>query len=161
MRTVRSKWLTPLRPEPLGSASVLMNKGWVARVSIFETWVSFGRYSHTPLEPRHQCRVPHIPDFLWSFVGSLNFMRLSLEKGAHAVLSRAAYRKFGESLVFREMWDTAGLPLKSVPDPTDPLGCRGIGNPSRLPQSKHFWPPIGIMFIDRISSPNFEARGAF
>jgi hypothetical protein len=24
--------------------------------------------------------VPHIPDFLWSFVGSLNFMRLSLKE---------------------------------------------------------------------------------
>jgi hypothetical protein len=37
------------------------------------------------------------PDFLWSLVGSLHFMRLSLKKGAHVVLSRAAYRKSGES----------------------------------------------------------------
>jgi hypothetical protein len=35
--------------------------------------------------------VPHIPDFLCSL------MRLSLKRGAHAVLSRAAYRKFGAS----------------------------------------------------------------
>jgi hypothetical protein len=49
--------------------------------------------------PRH-CRVPHIPDFLWSFVGSLNFMRLSSKRAAHAVLSRAAYRKFGASRCF-------------------------------------------------------------
>jgi hypothetical protein len=27
------------------------------------------------------------------------------------------------SLVFREMWDTAGLPLKPVADPTVPSGC--------------------------------------
>jgi hypothetical protein len=69
-------------------------------------------------------RVPHIPDFLCSFVGSLNFMRLSLKRAAHAVLSSAAYRKFGViSLVFREMWDTAGLALKPVAGPTDPYGC--------------------------------------
>jgi hypothetical protein len=30
--------------------------------------------------PRNKTRVPHIPDFLWSFVGSLNCMRLSLEE---------------------------------------------------------------------------------
>jgi hypothetical protein len=44
--------------------------------------------------------VPHTPDFLCSFVGSLNFMRLSLKRGAHAILSRAAYRKFGASRSF-------------------------------------------------------------
>jgi hypothetical protein len=49
---------------------------------------------------------PHIPDFLCSFVGSLNFMRLSLMKGAHAVLSRAAYRNSGH-LDF-EMWEMSG-----------------------------------------------------
>jgi hypothetical protein len=35
------------------------------------------------------------PDFLWSFVASKHFMRLSLRKGAHADLSRTAYRKSG------------------------------------------------------------------
>jgi hypothetical protein len=75
------------------------------------------------LYPRHNRRVPHIPDFLCSFVGSQNFMRLSLMKGAHAVLSRAAYRKFrGISLVFREMWDTTGLPSNCC-GPTAPYGC--------------------------------------
>src|SRR5271170_3764768 len=39
----------------------------------------------------------HIPKFLWSFVDSINLMRLSSKKGAHAVLSRANYRKFGAS----------------------------------------------------------------
>jgi len=29
----------------------------------------------------------------------------------------------GISLVFREMWDTAGLPLKPAVSPTDPHGC--------------------------------------
>jgi hypothetical protein len=51
--------------------------------------------------------VPHIPDFLWSFVGSLNFMRLSLKRGAHAVLARAAYRKFGAS---RSFFARCGIP---------------------------------------------------
>jgi hypothetical protein len=53
-------------------------------------------------------------------VGSLNFLRLSLKRAAHAVLSRAAYRKFGISLVFGEMWDTARLALKPAAGPTDP-----------------------------------------
>jgi hypothetical protein len=51
--------------------------------------------------------VPHTPDFLCSFVGSLNFMRLSLKKGAHAVLARAAYRKFGAS---RSFFARCGIP---------------------------------------------------
>jgi hypothetical protein len=42
----------------------------------------------------------HIPDFLWGFLGSLNFMRLSLKRAAHAGLSRAACRKFGASRSF-------------------------------------------------------------
>ena len=37
-------------------------------------------------------------------------MRLSLKKGAHAVLSRVGVQEIrGISLVFREMWDTADL----------------------------------------------------
>ena len=35
------------------------------------------------------------PDFLWSLVELANFMRLSLLKAAHAVVSGAAYRKSG------------------------------------------------------------------
>ena len=66
------------------------------------TWIS-----HTPV--RDKARVPHTPDFLCSFVGSLDFMRLSLKKGAHAVLSRAAYRKFGVSARFWQMWDSTNL----------------------------------------------------
>jgi hypothetical protein len=74
---------------------------------------NFRRVTPFELYPQTNRRVPHTPDFLCSFVGSLNFLRLSLNKGAHAVLSRAAYRKFwGISLVFREMWDTTGPSLK-------------------------------------------------
>ena len=36
-------------------------------------------------------------------------MRLSVKKGARAALSSGAYRKFGVSRVFCEMWDTANL----------------------------------------------------
>jgi hypothetical protein len=67
----------------------------------FENWV---------FPPRRNPRVPHTPDFLWSFVGSLNFMRLSLMKGAHAVLSKAAYRKFGAS---RSFFARCGIPQVS------------------------------------------------
>jgi hypothetical protein len=59
---------------------------------------------------RHKRRVPHTPDFLCSFVGSLNWMRLSLKKGAHAVLSRATYRKFGVS---RSFFARCGIPQVS------------------------------------------------
>ena len=53
------------------------------------------------IQPRWpRTRVPHIPDFLWSLVGSANFMRLSLKKGAQVVLSGAACRKFGVSRSF-------------------------------------------------------------
>jgi hypothetical protein len=37
-------------------------------------------------------RLQH-PDFLWSWLALTNFMRLSLMKAAHAVVSSAAYRK--------------------------------------------------------------------
>ena len=57
--------------------------------------------------------MPHIPDFLLSFVGSLNFMRLSLKRAAHAVLSRAAYRKFGVS---RSFFARCGIPRLFAPD---------------------------------------------
>jgi hypothetical protein len=57
--------------------------------------------------------VPHTPDFLWSFVDSANFMRLSLTKGAHVAVSRAAYRKFGVSRVLCEMWVGCLLSAKS------------------------------------------------
>ena len=52
------------------------------------------------LQPTGQRRVPHTPDFLCSFVGSLNFMRLSLKKGAHADLASSPGRKFGVSRSF-------------------------------------------------------------
>jgi hypothetical protein len=47
-------------------------------------------------------------------------MRLSLKKGAHAVLSRAVYRKFGVSAWFWQMWDSEDL------DP-DRAGCHVSG----------------------------------
>jgi hypothetical protein len=41
------------------------------------------------------------PNFLLRPVGSTNFMRLSLKKGAHVAVSQAPYRKFG---VFAEAY---------------------------------------------------------
>ena len=65
--------------------------------------------------------MPHIPDFLCSFVGSLNFMRLSFKESRTRGPVRSCVQEIrGISLVFREMWDTAGLPLKPVEGPTDP-----------------------------------------
>jgi hypothetical protein len=40
----------------------------------------------------------------------MNFKRLSLKKGAHAILSDGSVQEIrGISLVFREMWDTTTL----------------------------------------------------
>jgi hypothetical protein len=76
------------------------------------------------LYPRHHRRVPHTPDFLCSFVGSLNCMRLSLKRAAHAVLSRAAYRKFGAS---RSFFARCGIPQAS---PSNRLRAdRSVGVP--------------------------------
>ena len=61
------------------------------------------------LYPRNTSRVPHIPDFLSSFVGSLNFMRLSLMKGAHAELASSACRKFGASRQKRARYGGPGF----------------------------------------------------
>jgi hypothetical protein len=59
------------------------------------------------LRPVTKPWVPHTPDFLWSSLDSVNFMRPSLKKGAHAILSNGTVQEIrGISLVFREMWDT-------------------------------------------------------
>jgi hypothetical protein len=66
--------------------------------------------SGKPLEPLtlspNKGRVPHIPDFLWGFVGSQNFMRLSLKKGAHAVLFQSYVQEIRASVRFWQMWDS-------------------------------------------------------
>jgi hypothetical protein len=43
------------------------------------------------------------PDFPWRLLALAKFMRLSLTKAAHAVLSSAAYRKSGSSIDQREL----------------------------------------------------------
>ena len=43
--------------------------------------------------PATTSRVPHTPDFLWSSVSSLKFLRLSFKKGAHVALCRAAWQE--------------------------------------------------------------------
>src|SRR3984885_11634835 len=74
--------------------------------------------------PRFNNRVPHTPDFLCILVGSLNCMRLSLKRAAHAVLSRAAYRKFGAS---RSFFARCGIPQAS---PSNRLRAdRSVGVP--------------------------------
>jgi hypothetical protein len=66
-------------------------------------------------------RVPHIPDFLCRFVGSLNFLRLSSkERRTRGSFQSCVQEIRGISLVFREMWDTAGLTLTLVAVPTTP-----------------------------------------
>ena len=42
------------------------------------------------------------PDFLWSWLALMHFMRLSLMKAAYAAVSSAAYRKSG--VIARSVW---------------------------------------------------------
>ena len=74
--------------------------------------------------PVSEAGCPTPPDFLCSFVVSLNFMRLSLMKGAHAVLSMSAYRKFGASRCF-----SRDVGYRRTP----PQACRGCHNTVGVP----------------------------
>ena len=87
------------------------------------------------LHPVTSRRVPHTPDFLCSLVGSLNFMRLSLKKGAHAVLSKAAYRKFGAS---RSFFARCGIPqvFPSIPWRVPPIHTGAPRSPQRTGSKK-------------------------
>jgi hypothetical protein len=67
-------------------------------------------------------RAPHIPDFLWSFVGSLNFMRLSLKRAAARSCPELRTGNAGHLARFREMWDTRP-PRRAAGGPRDPHGC--------------------------------------
>jgi hypothetical protein len=64
--------------------------------------------------------------------GSLNFMRLSLERAAQAVLSRAAYRKFGAS---RSFFARCGIPQASFSKPvrTSQLRTGALRSHQRCP----------------------------
>jgi hypothetical protein len=47
------------------------------------------------------------PDFLWCLMALAKFMRLSLQKGAHAALSGATYRKSGTGMVIGQFFFAA------------------------------------------------------
>jgi hypothetical protein len=52
--------------------------------------------------------VPHIPDFLWGWLDSVKFMRLSVkERRTRGFIHCRVQEIRGISRVFREMWDTA------------------------------------------------------
>jgi hypothetical protein len=66
------------------------------------------------LSPLQSLGAPH-PRFPVEFRGFTELHRLSLKRGAHTVLSRAAYRKFGASRsFFARCGIPTGLPLKPV-----------------------------------------------
>jgi hypothetical protein len=116
-----------LRPVAVCALSPLPSPGGICRERL---WV-LSRYQSPG--------APH-PRFPVEFVGSLNLMRLSLKKGAHAVLSRAAYRKFGASCSF---FARCGIPRtlpSSLPRvPKNPPGTpdlhRSSSGPGCLPNS--------------------------
>jgi hypothetical protein len=106
---------------------------WLARMDLFE-WVA-----QVSLLSKLACRrqekgeksallgsIPSTnPDFLWSLVNSLHFMRLSLKEGAHVVLSRVAYRKSGQS---------TGCPMRLARVKASVLPA--VSAPMRLPRVK-------------------------
>ena len=53
--------------------------------------------------PGHELGCPVPLDFLWDFVGSTHFMRLSSQKAAHETVDGAVYRKSRYLARFREM----------------------------------------------------------
>ncbi len=52
------------------------------------------------LRPGHEAWVPHTPDFLLTWVGPMNFMRLSLKKAAHAYVLRSLLQEIRVSRLF-------------------------------------------------------------
>jgi hypothetical protein len=76
------------------------------------------------LYPRHLAGA-HTPDFLWSFVGSLNFMRLSLMKGHTRTCPEL---RIGNSGHLARFWRDMGNRRPS------PQACRGAQNSTRVPQ---------------------------
>jgi hypothetical protein len=92
--------------------------------------------------------VPHIPDFLCSFVGSLNFMRLSFkERRTRGPVQSCVQEIRGISLVFCEMWDTAGLPLKPVAVATTPQGKETAGPSTTLRSGRDDNSSAGARFV--------------
>jgi hypothetical protein len=76
------------------------------------------------LYPRADRREPHIPDFLCSFVGSLNFMRLSLKSRTRDPVQSCVQEIRGISLIF----------LRDVGYRRPrPQACRGPHNSLRVP----------------------------
>ena len=73
------------------------------------------------------------PDFLWSLVALANFMRLSLLKAAHAVMSGAAYRKSGSPILFNPCTRKSanmGHPFRACPERSR-RGARLGGKPEK------------------------------
>jgi putative addiction module killer protein len=71
-----------------------------ARIAVRIDRLASGNFGDTKSvgEGLHELRIdwgPACPDFLWGLAKSLNFMRLSLEKAAHAAIFGATYRKSG------------------------------------------------------------------
>jgi hypothetical protein len=70
------------------------------------TWVENGFFETLSLEgqpnlcPDIKALVGLAPNFLFRQVASAHFMRFSLKKTAHSVVSSAAYRKAGSPIVF-------------------------------------------------------------
>jgi hypothetical protein len=89
--------------------------------------------------------VPHIPDFLWSFVGSLNFMRLSLkERRTRSPVQSCVQEIRGISLVFGEMWDSTALTPKLF-TPNQQLRSTFVSPTSREKRARYGAP----MFVYR------------
>jgi hypothetical protein len=59
--------------------------------------------------------VPHIPDFLWSLVGSTKLYAPFLKERRTRCCVQGRVKEIrGISLVFREMWDTTALDLQTL-----------------------------------------------
>ena len=82
-----------------------------ASANLSGLWLARRKNKHCSAAGKTNVRVPHIPDFLSRLLGSAYFMRLFLKKGARAVMSSSAYRKFGVS---RSFFPRCGIPRLST-----------------------------------------------
>jgi hypothetical protein len=78
-----------------------------------------GGAPHLPQRPYCKNNGGAFPDFLWGVVESRSFMRLSLQKAAHANLGGAAFRESGSPVFFGprapgRTWDTRRLSLGPI-----------------------------------------------
>jgi hypothetical protein len=99
--------------------------------------------------------APYPPDFLLGLVRSTHFMRLSLQKAAHATMGGAAYRKSGSE---RALCARCGIPRTSTVRPKDPSRL-GVSTRGRKMTRRAQWYPTSDQKRVRYGAPGVHLLG--